>query len=250
MFSILEDLRGDADGSAIVMTNDRLLEEGLNLHAEEFKARFTVARSYEDAIDTIQTGISEAQRARLRRDTEEAISMLDRFRQEIERRVESLQELTDADLGQGPSIAFWGDLDSARHRYVEIESVKRVSLNRIDSAVWRDKRGPTSRILFSCICNAEVIARAPHLRAFQAPQRHFTVGQPSSSYLTSVATFATLPTEDKTLTFPMFGDIRIVRAGNEWKVTSLTLDKKIESQGEFEALMEARDSTLDGFTLQ
>ena len=240
MFSILEVLRGRPEENALVITNDGLLADGLLLHAEEYKTRVRIAKTFGEAATILTETITEAERSRLRLEVSEAIKMLMRYREEISAKVNETRELTDRDLGQYYLFGLFG---SSKTDYVDITSVESVSFDQITSAVWRDKNKDTSRILFDCRCNADVVARAPHLRAFSDESRRHRVGQaspPSGVFVTNFS-FDSGPTEKKKLHFQMYGEANLLRKEGDWQLQNLRLDKSPPSPEELDALMEARD---------
>lgn len=240
MFSILETLRCRPDDNAMVITDDKLLAEGLELHAEEYETRIRIARTFDEATTIITETVTEAERSRLRREMDEAIGMLMRYQDEISARVNETRELTDRDLGQYYILHMFGN---PKADYVDIKRVESISFDQITSAVWKDKDKNASRILFGCRCNANVVARAPHLRAFSDESRRHKIGQPSPPSGIFVGSFDldSGPTERKTLPFQMYGQANFLCKGGDWQLESLRLDKSPHSPEELDTLMEARD---------
>jgi hypothetical protein len=240
MFSILEVIRGRPEDNALIITNDKLLARGFELHAEEYKTRLRIATTFDEAAGVISEAITEAERSRLKQEMETSIEMLMRYKNEITSKIEQVKELTDWDLGQNIVSAFYGGY---KGNYVDIRSVESVSFDRISSAVWQEKNKNVSRILFSCRCTANVVANAPHLRVFSDTSRRHTVGRPSSPSWGGIA-FSSLesgPTEKKSLPFQMYGEAQLERDGKEWRLQALRLDKSPPSEEELDALAEARD---------
>jgi hypothetical protein len=165
--------------------------------------------------------------------------MLMSYKDEITSKIEQVKELSDWDLGQTITVGLYGDL---KEGYVDIRSVESVTFDRISSAVWKDKDREASRILFSCRCNANVVANAPHLRVFSDQSRRHRVGQPSQQQIWfASSSWDSGPTEKKTLPFQMYGEAHLNRDGKDWRLESLRLDKSLPSEEELNALIEAHD---------
>jgi hypothetical protein len=239
MFSILEVIRGRPEDNALIITNDKLLARGFELHAEEYQTRLRIASTFNEGAAIIGEAISEAERSRLKREMEQAIEMLMRYQDEISLKIEQVKELTDWDLGQNSLASLYGEYKA---NYVDIRGVESVSFDRISSAVWKEKDKGDSRILFSCQCTAIVVANAPHLRTFSDNSRRHRVGQPSpQGWTLTLGSIDSGPTEKKTLPFQMYGEAQLIREGNEWRLKALRLDKSPPSQEELNALVEAHD---------
>jgi hypothetical protein len=244
MFSILEAIRGRPEDSALVVTNDRLLANGLEMHAEEWHTCVRIASTLEDATAIIEGAITEDERLRLQHEMKQAIEMLMSHRDEISARVESIKELTDWDLGQSYTLSGYL-FTQDNQRYVDIKTLESVSFDGITSAVWKEKDSEASRVLFSCRCNANVVVRAPHLRAITDQSRRYSVGQISSQqYLFTSISGDSGPTEKATLPFHMYGEAHFHRDSDAWRLDSLRIDKSPPSEEELNALMEARDSAF------
>jgi len=240
MFSILENIRGRPEDDALIITNDKLLALGFELHAGEYQTRFRIATTFVEAAAAIDEAITEAERSRLKREMQESIELLMRFQDEITSKVAQVKELTDWDLGQNYLSNLLG---SPSENYVDIRGVESVCFDRISSAVWKEKNKDISRILFSCRCTANVVANAPHLRIFSDTSRRHVVGRPSSQSWGGI-TFSSLdpgPTEKKSLPFLMYGEAQLSRDGRDWRLQALRLDKSPPSEDELNALVEARD---------
>ncbi|HEV2297875.1 MAG TPA: PIN domain-containing protein [Candidatus Acidoferrales bacterium] len=243
MFTVLDALRNHQKSDALVITNDTRLAEGLQLHAREYNAAFHVAQTIDEAAKIVSETITKAERLRLQSEMQAAIDMLMKHRSEIEAKVMEIKELTDADLGQRDAFhAFYGMTE--RSNTIDIKTVKSVAFDQVNSAAWKETNGETCRILFDCLCKANVIVRVPYVSPFWAQPKRYKIGEVPTPdlYNTILSLGQSDRMEEKTLPFLLYGQASFRRDNNEWQLVSLRLDKSPPWDDEFAALTKASDS--------
>ena len=110
-----------------------------------------------------------------------------------------------------------------------------MALDKIETAVWKQKQNATATILFMIRCTARVLARAPYLATYNTEKKH-PVGVPSF-----VAFSLTQPpTEQKEMEFYLYGEAQLQKVNDsEWNLVSLRLDKSLSSEEDSTALFAA-----------
>ncbi len=243
MFSILESLRGRPEECALVITQDQLLAEAFNSHATEYGMNLVVVRTLDEATTYIVNTLAESERARIRQESVDAIGMLDSYEETIIAKIADVPELTDRDLSQNLR---WALITKADQESLAVRGVRSIRFERIDSAIWKDKDKPMSRILFRCLCKVTVMVRASQEVALPAEPRRFKIGERPTqsgivgSYTADFATTYYEPTEEKELPFDIYGvaELRRDEKSLDWELLSISLDKSVPAE-EYEALVAA-----------
>lgn len=240
LFSILEDIREQGLNSAMVVTEDNLLGRAFEEHGRGYGIDMIVKPTIDEANAYLNGVIVGSERIRIKRESAEAIQMLTPYSEDIAKEISAIRELTEIDLGQG---SLWFGLDRER---LEIKAVQSISLDKIDSAVWKNREEAISRILFRCACKALVFIRAPYQPQPWNEPRRFKIGEPPPAWpmgalLSFVGT--AVPTSDATeqreLRFHVYGVAEIERAGSDWKLMRLRIDKSLPAEEEYYALVDA-----------
>ena len=238
MFSILESLRGRSSERAIVVTKDKLLAGAFQSHAPEFEADLMTFGTIDEATAYVGTTIVKSERLRIKKESEETAQMLAQYEERIAGQISEIRELTEADLGQRTIGVFLGTSTQS----LDIRAIHSIRLDRIDSAIWKDKDRSVSKILFRCLCKATVIIRAPYRGTIFNETRSFRVGEPHRSSVFSVASTGYEPTEQEELPFHVYGAAEFERAESDWKLLHMRIDKSLPSKEEYYALAAAEIS--------
>jgi hypothetical protein len=225
MFTILENIQGRPEDHALVITEDQRLTEGLVSHAEQFKTELSVVPSLDEAVAYIEARVSTWYRDHLAKESEEAISMLTKYKQPIIEQVSKIRELTEADLGIG---GFFGGLAGSKGLAFgeTVERVNSLNLEEIKSAVWRDRNKPESRILFRIHCTAKVMTSGgSNLSPFFASQSKFAVGggkQEVPSFL--MPSYVRKEERERELPVSLYGEASFQRTEGDWKLVGVRVD--------------------------
>jgi hypothetical protein len=253
MFSILQEIQGRPDDSAVLVCNDGLLVDGISIHAEQFGTSIHALPDLPAAVEFVETGMDENKRAEIRASINEAKQVLKQFEKQIVDRVTEIGEISDSDLGQaGPFFRFEGDarnlygiLGKPPEEYVEIHRLEAVSFDGVVTAVWKEKQPATARIMFMIRCKARVRARAPHLATYDG-DRKYKVGASYSQYgLVHTFSVGDVPTEEREMPFHLYGEVHLQKSDQGWSLASLRIDKSLASDAEYEELSQAGEISSD-----
>jgi hypothetical protein len=228
MFTILTNIKGRKEDYSLVVTGDRLLTEGLNSHTDEFKTALTIVPNLDEAIAHIDARVGAEYRELLRKESEGAKAELAKYKKEISKQVNAIQELTEYDLGIG---GFYGVLSGKPLELGEsLELVKSLNIDEIDSAVWRDKDKPESRILFRLLFSANVITSVSSSLPILSPKK-YAVGerQQPPSFLT-LAAFPPRQEQERTFPVTLYGEAKFEKTNGGWKLTGIRVDKAISAE--------------------
>ena len=241
MFSILEFLRGRTADESVVVTNDKLLAKAFGSHAVEFGANLIIVETIDQATEYVDTTVVESERLKIKNESAEAARMLARYQESIAGQIAEIRELTEVDLGQ----TNFGGLLGTSTSSLDIRAIQSVRLGRIDSAIWKDKDRSVSKILFRCLCRATAIVYAPYNPAILNEPRSFAVGEPPRPTTYTFAVAATEPSEQKELSFHVYGAAEFERAESDWKLLRLRIDKSLPSEDDYYALAAAEISQTE-----
>jgi hypothetical protein len=114
----------------------------------------------------IDERIDKWYRDQLRAEAATAKDMLLRYRTQISESLQQVRELTDNDLGQGPLRALYG----GNTERLNIDELRSLTFDDVESALWKDIDEDESRILFKVRCLANVVA---------TPQDSFLTWEPT-----------------------------------------------------------------------
>jgi PIN domain len=239
MFTILESIKGKTEDHALVITEDQRLTEGLISHAEQFQTELSVVPSLDDAVAHIEARVGTWYREVLLKQSEEAISMLNKYRQPIIEQVNKIRELTEADLGVG---GFFGGLAGSKGLTFgeTVERVNSLNLEEIESAVWKDRDKPESRILFRIRCIAKVATSGGgNLSPFFASQSKFVVGGGKQEGVPSflMPSYVRKEERERALPVSLYGEASFQRTNGDWKLIGVRVDTSQPGQDDFAALI-------------
>jgi hypothetical protein len=231
MFTILENIKRRPEDACLVVTKDELLREGLDLFASEFETTVTVVPDLDQAVAHIDSRISATYRAILLEESNQAIAMLEKYKDRLAKQVDEIRELTEIDLGVrtllSPSLLEAGE---------SIERVNSFRLAEIESAVWRDRDKPASRILFRIRCIATVITTVrPTNELFGTVVKCQVAGdKPLSPFLKPTSPWLE---RQRDLSVWLYGEAYFVALSDgEWKLNSIRVDKSQPGPDEMIAL--------------
>ncbi len=233
LFSILEEICCNFGCEALVVTNDRLIEKGLNDHAAEYEATVTVVRSLDEAAKRIEKAMTEDYRRRLLKESEEAKRALECYSEQINEQIQQISELTDFDLGVSPIL---GALSGERVLEVgeNLDEIRSLSLDKIESAVWRDKDKAQSRILFRARCLANVTTSVT--RPFDFKPKAYNVGKPTGLSFSAFGSLIPVERRDRMLPISLFGEARFERTQDGEKLVDIKVYKNEPSDEEMAIL--------------
>lgn len=236
MFTILENIRGRPEDYSLVVTNDRRMSEGLDRHAAEFKTELAVVSTLDEAITHIDARVSAWYREHLFKESEQAKAMLANYKHEIAEQVSHVRELTDFDLGIN---ALAGMLGGTRTLDIgeSIERVNSVNLEEIDSAIWKDREKPESRILFRILCAANVTTTSTSLNPFFAAPSTYLVGGGKPALPSLMTSLMPRQERERKISVWLYGEATFERANGEWKLLGVRVDKSQPGPDELAALL-------------
>ncbi|MGB8476650.1 MAG: PIN domain-containing protein, partial [Candidatus Acidiferrum sp.] len=148
MFSILEAIKGQPEKNALLVTNDKLLTEGILASEKEYGTSINVVADTNTAVVYIVSLVDEVLRARRNKEKLEAKELLLKYRPEIETAVDSIREFSIWDL---PSSLSGGS----------VERILSFTFNDINSATWKTRTENSATILFSLKCTLTAIVGQP-----------------------------------------------------------------------------------------
>jgi PIN domain len=241
MFSILESLRGRSTELAIVVTDDQLLAEAFQSHAAEFESDLMVVRTIDEATEYVGTTIVESERLRLKKESAEAAQMLAQFKDTIAGQVSEIRELTESDLGQTRIGMLFGTPTES----LDIRGIQSIKLDRVDSAIWKDRDRTASRILFRCLCEATVMVPAPYRGTMFDEPRKFRVGESPRNMFFTATLGGYGATEQRELPFHVYGTADFEKIESDWKLLRMRIDKSLPPEEEYYALEAAEISQTE-----
>jgi hypothetical protein len=236
LFTILENIRGRPEDHSLVVTNDRRMAEGLNRHAAEFKTELAVVSTLDEAITHIDARVSAWYREHLFRESEQAKEMLGKFKQEIVAQLNRVRELTDFDLGVnslsamlgGPKVLEFGE---------SIERVNSLSLEEIESAVWKDRDKVESRILFRMLCTANITTSSGPLNPYLAAHPTYVIGGGKQVSPSLFGTLIPRQERERAVSVWLYGEAGFERVNEEWRLLGVRVDKSQPGSDELAELL-------------
>lgn len=220
MFTMLESIRGQHD--IMIITRDGLLKQGLKNRSEEYDTNPLIVGSISDAVKTIIDQVSLISKERLKKRSEQAMEFLLEHRDEIAASVQSVKELSEINLGQGPLA---GVLSGREGKRLDIERVIALTFNDVDSAVWKDREDTTSRILFKANCTAKVLATPQSFPGYQYST--FEVGGEKNESKSSWWWGQTVKPSEHEVPVQLYGEATLTESGNDWKLNDIKLDTSV-----------------------
>jgi len=218
MLTVLDTIRDRPQDMALVITNDKRLTEAFHIQAPKHKTQVDAVVDLEAAVIHIDARIDEWYRDRLRREADEAKSMLLRYREQIAQRVQQIRELTDWDLGQGPLAGLGGE----EREYLHIQELRSLDFDEVASALWKDNDQQKSRILFKIRCIAHVVATPQSLVLWDPT--NFTVG--GGKAFRKLSDLAVTPVQ-KDVPVTLYGDAEFERVNGGWQLVTIKVDRSL-----------------------
>jgi hypothetical protein len=182
--------------------------------------------------------VGEWYREHLLEESEQAKAMLAKYKEGIAEQVSQVRELTDFDLGINTLAGMLGGTKSLEIGK-SIERVNSLNLEDIESAVWRDKDKPESRILFRILCAAHVTRKSSTFHPFLATSSTYAVGGGKSAAPSIFTAFSPRQEreQERTLSVWLYGEAVFVRTNEDWKLLRIKVDKSEPSEDEMMALL-------------
>jgi hypothetical protein len=214
MFTVFQEIKDGSQDHSLVITGDRLLTESFAHHSEEFKTRVHCADGFTEAIRHIEARISEANRESLRRESDEAKQMLNANRAALDSKIGEIRELSSTDFG-----GLFGTIKGEDGQTLSIDKVLAVEFQEIESAIWKEAEGATSRVLFRVKCRAKVVASNPYSMFADFPT--YLIGGDA------VHKLQTMNTDKRETTVPVwfYGHAVFDRAYGDWTLKDLQIDR-------------------------
>lgn len=222
MFTMLESIRGQ-DG-VVIVTGDGLLKRGIEQRAKEYQTNPRIVPNIAAAVAAVTDEVVKWYKEQLKEEAGEAIALLLQYRDQIVAGVREVRELSEIDLGQsGLALALGG---SERER-LDIERVVSLDFDAINSAVWKDREEPVSRILFKIDCKARVLASP---QAFFWPAGPtFTIGGEKRQIPFGDWNRREPPSE-REIPVLLYGEARFEKVDNDWHLISLKVERSFSEE--------------------
>jgi hypothetical protein len=201
-----------------------------------------VVPNLDDAVAYIDARVDVWYREQLFDESERAKEMLTKYRPEIVEQINQIRELTEFDLGVHSFSGILGGT-KALEAGESLEQVNSLNLDEIESAVWKDKDKPQSRILFRlrCIANATTTSSSVLTSPF-APRPRYVVGGEKPVFPTFLNAYAFSPQQKRERTLPvwLYGEAHFERVNGDWRLSSVRVDKSQPGPEEMAALVNVR----------
>jgi hypothetical protein len=234
MFTVLEGIRNRPQDNALIITGDRRLREGFQRLVGEYETRLDIVASLDEALSHIDDKVEKWQREKRRRQSEEAKDMLLRYRQEISEAIRQVRDLTEADLGQGLFSRVLAGKEGQER--LDIREVVSLGFESVESALWKDRDKPISRILFRIRCVAHVVASPPAPFVFwDTPV--FTVGGGRKSNIRLSASEGVV---ERDLPVALSGEASFEQTDGEWRLMNIKVDQSLPPEEDWKELMKAK----------
>jgi hypothetical protein len=217
MFTIMQETRDGTDDHPLVITKDDLLTESFALHSGEFNTQVSCVDGFAQAIKHIEGRLSAAYRESLRRESEEAKRILMDNQSALERKVAEIRELSSSDLG-----VLFGLVKDDDGQNLSVDRVLSVEFQEIESAIWKETGGSTSRILFRMKCRARLLATRPYNMLLDyLPTYPIGGNLVTSGFLQSKKN----DQQEKTISVWFYGQAVFDRAYGGWTLKDLQIDR-------------------------
>ena len=112
-----------------------------------------------------------------------------------------------------------------------MEKVTSLTLNEIESAVWKDKDQPVSRILFRLSCAARITVRSTYGNLLESMLRKsttYTVGGVKNDKPEAYLKIATSDIRDRVLTIKLYGEAQLTKIhGGGWELNKVKVDRTL-----------------------
>lgn len=209
MFSILEAVKGHPERNALVVSEDKLLREGILAKQEEYDTVVNVVADIGEANTLILGLVEGVIRARQSKEKQEAREFLLKYRAEIEKAVQNIREFSYFDI---PSSLFCSG---------PVERILSFKFNDVNSATWKTRTDKSATILFSLKCTLTALLGLP-LWAFM--DRRYQVG--GSTLLTPT----NQDPKEVTMEKIVFGVADFVKKDGELQLARLQVDQSLPTE--------------------
>lgn len=223
MFTMLENIRGQAD--IVIVTGDGQLKRGIEQRAKEYQTSPRIVASIAGATEAVTDQVVRWYKDQLEEVGREAIALLLRYREQIVTGVQDVRELSEIDLGQSSLLG--SALGGAERERLDIERVISLDFAGIDSAVWKDRKEPVSRILFKIRCTARVMA-SPQ-RFFWPLGSAFTVGGEKQQNPFWDRSSREQPSE-REIPVSLYGEARFEKVADDWRLTNMKVERSVSEE--------------------
>jgi hypothetical protein len=209
MFSILEVIKGQPEKNALLVTNDKLLTEGILAREKEYGTSVKVVADMNSAVVHIVSLVDEVLRAQRNKEKNETKQLLLKYRPEIEKAVDGIREFSYFDI---PSSLLCSG---------PIERILSFKFNDVNSATWKTRTDKLATILFSLKCTLTALVGLP-LWAFM--DRRYQVG--GSTLLTPT----NQDPKEVTMEKIVFGVADFVKKDGELQLVLLQVDQSLPKE--------------------
>ncbi len=216
VFTVMENIREKPEDSAYLITNDNGVAEGCRLLLDEYRTSLTIGAGFEDALKHINATLTTSYREHLRQEREKAKEVLLQFREQIDAKIGEIHEVSPSELSGGLGLRGLLGIPEIPN----IEEVRSVSFGDIESAIWKDRDKPRSRILFKLRCDVRAVVGDWGVPA-ESPT--YKVGG-GKIYRGRTAPFRTF---EKTFPLHMFGEAALLEQDGSWSLGDLKLEKSL-----------------------
>ena len=221
MFTVLDTIRDRPQDMALIITDDKRLTDAFHIQAPKHGTRLDLVANLEAAVAHIKARLDKWYRDKLRREADDAKNMLLQYRDQIAESVRQVRQLTDWDLGQGPLAGLGGE----EREYLNIQELRSLEFDQVESALWKDTDKERSRILFKLRCNAHVIATGQSLVLFDPT--NYTVG--GGKGFRKLSDLSMTPVE-KDVPITLYGEAQFEKVKEGWQLVSIKVDRSLPEE--------------------
>jgi len=222
LFTVLENIKNQPQEAALIVTNDTRLGEAFRVQGSKLGMKLDVVQDLQKANLHIDATLDAWYRGVIKREADEAKGMLLRYHDQLSERIQEIKELTESELGQGPLAALSGD-----ETRLDIQELRSLAFDDVESALWKDRDKDKSRILFRVRCRARVIARErPGYFSWNPTSFSVGGGKTSVNRLAALASLNT-PSIEKDLPVSLYGEAQLERQNEDWQLVGLKVDKSL-----------------------
>jgi hypothetical protein len=221
MFTMLESIRGQDD--VVIVTGDGLLKRGIEQRAKEYQTNPRIVANIAAAVAAVTDEVVKWYKEHLKEEAGEAIALLLQYRDQIVAGVREVRELSEIDLGQGVLARELGGSEGER---LDIERVVSLEFDAINSAVWKDREKPVSRILFNIDCKARVLASP---QAFFWSPANFTIGG-EKRQIPFWEVNRREPPNEREIPVQLYGEAKFENVDNHWRLNSLKVERSFSEE--------------------
>ncbi len=148
MFSVLEAIKDHPEKNALLVTDDKLLTQGILGRQEEYRSVIRVVGDIGKVNALILGLVDEAVRSLQSKEKQEAKELLLKYQTAIEKAVQNIREFSIFEI---PSTPLGGP----------IERILSFEFNDVNSATWKTRTENSATILFSLKCTLTALVGPP-----------------------------------------------------------------------------------------